>query len=334
MRRPATRTALALLAVATAWSLILGGTLSAYTASTSTASGSFAGAADWTAPTASTAVIGRTTAYDTGAIAQGASYYAYANVTDTGNPASGVATVSANLSSLTAGRTSVVMTAGTYSAGGVSYGFRSPSEVGANPLTAGTHAVGITSTDVAGNAGTQSFNTTVDNSAPVATDVQSTNVAGGTVGHLDQGDTLTLTYNQPIDPYSVVAGWNGSSYSDVQVGLIDGGGTAPDFLVIYSADIVPVPLPLGQINLPSSGYLNTGQYSYVEYGQHGAATPTRMIRNGSSITITLGTPSGTSLTKNTAGTMTWSPSSSVTDIAGNAGSTATVTESGTAHVNF
>lgn len=328
------RMGLALLALAAAWSLILGGTLSAYTASTATPSGSFAAASDWVAPTVSTAVVGRSTAYDTGSIAQGSTYYLYANASDTGNPASGVSGVSANLSSITAGKTSVALSAGAYTAGGVSYGYRSPSEVAANPLAAGSPAVPITTTDTAANSGTQSFSTTIDNTAPTATDVQSTNVSGGTVGHLELGDTITLTYNQPLDPYSVVAGWNGSSYSDVQVALVDGGGTAPDSLYFYTADFSPVPLPLGYVSLGTSGYLNTRGGNYIEFGTFGAATHTTMVRNGSSITFTLGTPSASSLTNTTAAAMTWYPSSSVTDIAGNAGSTAQVTQSGTAHKNF
>jgi hypothetical protein len=334
MRRLVTRTALAVLALAAAWSLILGGTLSAYTASTATPSGPFVAALDWVAPTVSTAVIGRTTAYDTGTIKQGATYYAYANASDTGNPASGVASVSANLSSLTTGKTAVAMTAGTYSAGGVSYGWRSPSEVAANPLAAGTSAFGVTSTDAAANSGTQSFNTTVDNTGPFASDVQSTNHTGGTVGHMDQGDTITLTYNQPVDPYSVVAGWNGSSYSDVQVALLDGGGSAGDSLYFYTADSSPVPLPLGTVDLSSSGYLNTGSGTYIEYGTYGAVTPTTMIRNGASITFTLGTPSASSSTSTTSAAMVWSPSATATDIAGNAASTATATQSGAPHKNF
>jgi hypothetical protein len=109
---------LALLALAAAWSLILGGTLSAYTATTATSAGSLAAAADWVAPTASTAVVGRSTATDTGSIAQGSTYYLYANASDTGNPASGITSVSANLNSISAGKTAVALTAGTYSAGG------------------------------------------------------------------------------------------------------------------------------------------------------------------------------------------------------------------------
>ncbi len=334
MRRPATCMALGLLALAAAWSLMLGGTLSAYTASTGTSSGSFAAAADWLAPTASTAVIGRTTAYDTGSIAHGATYYVYANVGDTGNPASGTSSVAANLNSISPGKTAVALTAGSYSAGGVGYGFRSPSETAASILSAGTYAFAITSTDAATNSGTQSFNTTVDNTGPAATDVQTTNVSGGTVGHLDQGDTLTLTFAQPVDPYSVVAGWDGSAYTNVQLALADGGGTTTDEVYVYTGGASPVGLPLGPVSLNSTGYLRTGAGSYVTYGGMGAATHTTMTRNGSSITFTLGTPNSTTLTSTTPAAMTWFAYPPVTDIAGNAVVTTTATQSGTVHLNF
>ena len=50
--------------------------------------------------------------------------------------------------------------------------------------------------------------------------------------------------------------------------------------------------------------------------------------NGSTITITLGTPDFTADTATGSGTMTWTPSASATDRAGNAARTSTVTESG------
>jgi hypothetical protein len=325
---------LALLALAAAWSLILGGTLSAYTATTATSAGSLAAAADWVAPTASTAVVGRSTATDTGSIAQGSTYYLYANASDTGNPASGITSVSANLNSISAGKTAVALTAGTYSAGGVGYGFRSPSEVAANPLASGSYAVGITSTDGAANSGTQSFNMTVSNTALTASDVQSTNVAGGTVGHLDLGDTLTLTYSQAIDPNSVLAGWNGSANTSVEVVLVGGGGNNSDYIQFSTADSAQTRIPLGQVTLGSAGYLKGSPLSSVTYGGLGAGTATTMTRNGANITFTLGSPSGGPSINSTAANMIWAPSASVTDIAGNAASTASATQSGTAHVNF
>ena len=51
----------------------------------------------------------------------------------------------------------------------------------------------------------------MDNTAPTATDVQTTNVGGGTNGKAETGDTITFTYSETLDPYSILAGWNGSS---------------------------------------------------------------------------------------------------------------------------
>src|SRR5438874_1204300 len=76
----------------------------------------------------------------------------------------------------------------------------------------GTNTYSITCTDNASNAGTQSgFAVTVDNTAPTGTDVQTTNASGGTVGRAELGDTITLTFSEPMDPNSVLAGWGGAS---------------------------------------------------------------------------------------------------------------------------
>lgn len=326
------RALVCMIALGGACSLTLDGTLSAstYTNTVTTATNSFTAAHDGTPPTVTSAAIGRSTAYDTGFIKQGTSYYVYANVSDTGNPASGVATVVADVSSITSGSTAVVLTAGSYSGGGTAYGYRSAVLTAPASLSAGNHSYTITSTDNAGNAGTQSFSTVVSNTPPTAMDVQSTNVSGGTVGRLDQGDTMILTYSATIDPYSIQPGWNGAA-TNVQVALVDGGFTS-DYVVVYNTSWLPSALPLGQVNLNASGYLSAG--GYVTYGANGTATPSTMTRTGSSITITLGTLTGSVPTSSTAAAMTWIPSTSVTDIAGNAAAATAVNQTGTVHVNF
>ena len=321
------------LALAAACSLTLGGTISVYTGSATTASNSFAAAADFTAPVAAAAAVGRSTAYDTGFIKQSATYYVYASVSDTGNPSSGIASVAANVSSITSGSTAAALTAGSYSAGGTAYNYRSVALSAGASLTAGSKSYTVTSTDNAANAATQSFTTVVDNTAPTADDVQSTNVSGGTVGHLDLGDTLTLDYSETIDPYSILAGWTGAA-TDVEVTLTDGGFSANDSVKVSTAVASPVQLPLGTIALGSKGYLTTGTGNTVTYGASGSATPTRMTQTGSNITITLGTPSGASSTSTTLAAMTWTPSTSATDIAGNATAATAATQSGVVHANF
>jgi hypothetical protein len=284
-----------------------------------------------TAPVTSAAAVGRSSAYDTGFIKQGATYYVYANVSDTGNPSSAIARVTANVSSITAGSTAVALTAGSFSAGGTTYGYRSAVLTAASSLAAGSHSYTITATDNAASVATQSFTTSVDNTAPTAVDVQSTNVSGGTVGHLDQGDTLALTYSDTMDPYSILPGWTGAA-TNVQVALVD-GGSASDYIVVYNTASSPAQIPLGTIYLGATGYLKSGP-TYVTYGATGSATLSTIKRTGSTITITLGTPSGATTTNTTAARMTWTPSTAATDIAGNATSSTTATQSGTPHANF
>ena len=79
---------------------------------------------DVTPPVVSSSVISKTTPYLPGFIRQGGTYHVYANVTDAG---SGVATVRANVSTVTTGQTAVALVAGTYSIGGVAYTYRSAS---------------------------------------------------------------------------------------------------------------------------------------------------------------------------------------------------------------
>ncbi|HWJ50495.1 MAG TPA: hypothetical protein VNR42_05710 [Solirubrobacteraceae bacterium] len=334
MGRGPARAAFSLLALAVVWAAALDGTLSAFNASSTTASNAFTVAADWTAPTVSAAAIGRTNAYDTGFIKKAGVYYVYANASDSGNPASGIASITANVGSITAGKTAVALAGGSFNAGGVAYNYRSAALTAGGSLAAGTYTYAITSTDAASNVGTtQSFTTAVDNTAPTAVDVQSGNVSGGTVGHLDQGDTLTLAYSGSIDPYSVLSRWTGAA-TDVQVALVDGGGTASDSIYVYTAAVSPVQIPVGVVELGASRYLNLGSGHYVTYGATGSAAPSTMTREGSNIVIVLGTPNGTSLTSTTREDMNWIPSTSATDIAGNAVGGLAAKQSGKAHVNF
>ncbi len=59
-----------------------------------------------------------------------------------------------------------------------------------------------------------------------------------------------------------------------------------------------------------------------------------MTLSGAVITVTLGTASGSVNTVATSATMSWTPSATATDRAGNACSTAAVTEGGAADREF
>ena len=71
-------------------------------------------------------------------------------MTDAG---SGVATVRANVSTVTTGQTAVALVAGSYSVGGVSYNYRSASVTANAVLAEGAKAYTITATDVAAKPG-------------------------------------------------------------------------------------------------------------------------------------------------------------------------------------
>ena len=105
---------------------------------------------------------------------------------------------------------------------------------------------------------------------------------------------------------------------------INDGGLGNDTLTVWNA-ANSTQLPLGTVNLGRSDYV---LLTNVVFGA--TETPSSMLQNGSS--ITLGTPNSP-LNVSTAlgnGTMQWTPGASATDMAGNACSTTSLTESGAA----
>jgi hypothetical protein len=271
---------------------------------------------DVTPPTISSSVISKTTQYLPGYIRPSRAFYVYANVTDPGSGASGVATVTADVSSIKAGSTSVALVAGSYSVGGVSYGYRSAS-ITADAKPAGTYSYTIRATDNAGNSATATFPVVVDSTAPSGSDIQTTN--GGTAGRPDTGDSIVFTYSEQIDPQTVFSGWTGASTS-VTVRFTDNGAT--DSLAIWNA-ANSAQLPLGSVSL-------NGDYVTANTVFSGT-----MAQGGATITVTLGTMSSGAVRTNTvAQAMNWTPSATATDAAGNACTTTPRTESGTNDVDF
>ena len=285
----------------------------------------FSTKADWQEPVVSESVIAKTVGYAPGFIKQNGAYYVYANVADGGNPPSGISTVTANIATITTGQTAVTMTAGSYSVGGVSYNYRTASVTSNTTLTAGVYSYSIATTDAGGNAGTTNGLTVeVDNTAVSASDIQTAN-GGAIIGRADQGDTITYTFSEPVDPNSILAGWTGASTS-VVVRLNDiflGNDTVTIFNAANSSQ-----LPLGSINLGRGDYTSSNR----TFGATGTAST--MVMSGSTITFTLGTQSGSATTAGGNGTMSWSPSSTATDRAGNACTTTSRSETGTSDKEF
>jgi hypothetical protein len=168
------------------------------------------------------------------------------------------------------------------------------------------HAVG---TDNAGLATTSATVTTViDNTKPNGADIQTEN-GGATAGRAEPGDTLHLTYSEAMRPSSILPGWDGSPTS-ATVRFTDGVTT--DNVEIYDgANTTRLELIAGARHIVLRG-------DYVPAS--GARFTATMVRNGATVTVTLGTltAGGVNSSLGVAETMEWPPSKNATDLAGNA----------------
>lgn len=277
-------------------------------------------------PVVSSAAIAKSAGGAAAVIKQGGTYYVYANVTGSGAPPAGLGSVTADVSAITSGQNAAALSAGSYTVNGQSYNYRSAQLTAKSSLAAGTDSFTLKLTDSAGTATTTSYSVTVDNTAPNASAIQTANVSGGTVGKPELGDTVTFTFSEAIDPDTVLSGWDGSSQS-VIVAILDGGASGDDKLEVLNASTLAV-LPLGIVDLGRKDYVSKN----TSFGASG--TSSTMALSGSAITVTLGTPTSTAATAAGTGTLAWTPTSSVTDRAGNAMSTTSVSESGTADKDF
>jgi hypothetical protein len=272
-------------------------------------------------PVVSTAAINKATGDTPSRLKQGGTYYVYTNVVDA-QPSNGIASVTANVSTLTGGTTAAVMSAGAWTVGAVSYNYRSALLTADNPLSAGSKAFTITATDASANSVTQGgFSVTVDNTSPTATDIQTANL-GGTAGKAEVGDTVTFTFAEAIDPNSILAAWTGAT-TNVTVRLTNGAGGTDDTLTVFNA-ANSAQLPLGSIDLGRSDYTAASM----------RFSTSTMAMSGSTITITLGTATGATTTAAATGTMIWTPSATATDQAGNGCSVSPATETGGADKDF
>jgi len=178
-----------------------------------------------------------------------------------------------------------------------------------------TYTLHVKATDAASPANTtspvlsQTF--VYDATAPSASSVAATN--HGTTGLVEQGDVVTLTYSEAIDPTSLVAGWDGSSMNVVVRGTK--GGTE-DTLTVFDASNA-TQIPVGTVGIGNTGYFAAN----VTYGLTGTHSTMSMDANGA-VTITLGTVStAASATRNTnPNRISWTPSATAQDLAGNAAS--------------
>ncbi len=188
------------------------------------------------------------------------------------------------------------------------------------------------------NAASLGGSATVDNTPPATADVQTTNA--GTNGLAEAGESLILTFSEPIEPASILAGWSGAA-TNVVVRISDNGllglPLGNDSVQVWNATNSTV-LPLGTVDLGRGDYVAGLLGGNVRFGASGTAST--MTMSASTVTIVLGTYNATAIvdpartTAGGIGTAAWTPAVGANDRAENAISTAAVTESGAADKEF
>jgi spore coat-associated protein N len=263
--------------------------------------------ADWVAPTAEASVIGKSQGGAAGYIKKGGTYYVYARVMDAGNPASGVASVKADVHSITSGQTSVSLVAGSYEVDGASYNYRSTQLTAGGSLGSGSKSYALDLTDKAGNEDEGSFAVMV--LAPFSgSGFDTANVSGGTEGKAEKGDSVSFEFNNAPEANTIVSGWTGSGTKSVTVSIVS--SSSNDLLSVSGATIGSVELK-GDFTESSSVTFSGSSMSL----------------SGSTVTIVFGTSSGTAKTNTAKSKPVWAPSASIADLAANACSTSGVTGS-------
>jgi hypothetical protein len=185
--------------------------------------------------------------------------------------------------------------------------------------TAGTYALRAVITDAAGNVTTTPAitRTVKDTTAPTAESVSTTNGGGG-AGTIAAGDTIVLRYSEPMLASSILSGLTDQNSATIGVRVTNagflgiGGGNEVLSFVASGSGATP---RLGTIDLGSSNWLGfaAGTASYT------ATVTARIVDGATVVTVTLGTRTSGSVPTNTSALrLTWSPSTSATDLAGNA----------------
>jgi hypothetical protein len=170
-----------------------------------------------------------------------------------------------------------------------------------------TRDVVTTARDNALNAETVTTQVVIDNDPPAPVDVSATN-GSGTVSRPDPGDVIAFVFDEPIDPDSIIDGWDGVQPRTITVnGTSAGGGN--DRLA-FSVPIVAA----GSYLTIRNDYV-TASVTYSGSTIVAAGSPL-----GTRYHVTLGAMSDTGATRQRTAlnTMAWATSSATWDRAGNA----------------
>jgi hypothetical protein len=174
----------------------------------------------------------------------------------------------------------------------------------------GAYQVRVVTTD---NAGVRvvgsAYTIVIDNQTPAGSDITATN-GTGTLGRIDNGDTLRFTWTEPMAPASILTGWAGASQS-ITVNVKNYSSPTSDEMYFTGLNLV-----LSTTDLKLGG-------NFVSSDSTFNAT---MVMSGNSVTVNILNRTAGSVSTVANSTMTWRPSSAAKDLGGRASTTTTVTE--------
>ena len=205
----------------------------------------------------------------------------------------------------------------TWSATGLPAGLTIASATGAvsgTPTAAGTFPASVTLTDSAGATATKTLSITIA-PAPTITSVQLQN--NGTAGTIEQGDTIVVTFSAQMSVNSFCSTWSNdandqslSADGDVAVTVAD-GGAANDSVTVTSGSCS---FNFGAIDLGDPGYVTGGDATFS--GSGGNASSINWSAGSNTLTITLGSGAGGTLSAVASSTPIYSASGALTDPVG------------------
>lgn len=315
------RIPLAALAAAFVCAQAIPATSSSFTDTTANSGNMVTAKADWTAPTVSSVVLQKEEGGVVNKFHANETFYIYAGVADSGNPAAGIGTITASTTNI-ATASSAALTSGSWTVNGTAYNYRTALLTAKSTLGSTSYSYSLSVSDTASNGPTaQAGSVTSANVTFAPSSFLTTNVL--TAGKPLAGDKITFTYSSAPDPESIFPGWDGTSRS-VDVVFADKAVYAT------TSDIVGITDDVG--NTTSLGFVTTGG-DYINAGKV-VTYPSRIVLGGSVYTVTLGAPDVAANVRSDTGSRTasWTNYNTAFDTFGNASTAATIT--GTSRVQF
>jgi Bacterial Ig domain len=171
-------------------------------------------------------------------------------------------------------------------------------------------------TDVAGNTASSVVGARVtNNTTPTPADVSADN-GTGTAGIVEPGDTIAFDFNEPLQPASVMTGWNGSAGAAVTVRVLDAAGN-DNFEIWNAANTTQTRLtsggPVGAKKLVSANITFNATIAQPTPGAYVITLGT--IRSGSAASATAASTAN----------LSWPAAAGFLDLAGTASVAKTVT---------